>query len=203
MKEIVILGYVPIEYSYVNDSSGRTEWRGDTFYTGELPTEGSTTTFIPRGWLKNTSAGTTIDPITVSMSFEFWKKDTSSTSMSGPVYGVYIKNTDNSDKKIIGSPQFKDENDEHYVKSLYKDESDHYTYGAIHYDSGKWVIGSIGDANGWWEGQEPNIENSVTFQFKKNDDSEATGTNKNISFEEFTALNEKKEVYLGEIAIWH
>ena len=197
-------GYVPIEYSYFDDSDERTVWRGDTFYTGEIPTEGSTTTFTPRGWLKDTSAGTTTDPITVSMSFEYWKKDTSSTSISGPVYGVYIKNTDNSDKKVIGSPQFKDENNERYVKSLYPQEDGvHYTYGAIHYEGGKWVIGTIGDANGWWEGQEPNIDNSTTFYFRKNDDSEATGTDKIISFEEYAAVTEKKEIYLGEIAIWH
>ena len=138
------------------------------------------------------------------MSFEYWKKDTSSTSMSGPVYGVYIKNNDSSDKKIIGSPQFKDENNERYVKSLYPQEDGvHYTYGAIHYEGGKWLIGTIGDANGWWEGQEPSINNSTTFHFRKNDDSEATGTDKIISFEEYAAVTEKKEIYLGEIAIWH
>ena len=88
--------------------------------------------------------------------------------------------------------------------SLYPQEDGvHYTYGAIHYEGGKWVIGTIGDANGWWEGQEPNIENSITFQFKKNDDSQATGTDKTVIFEEYAAVTEKKEIYLGEIAIWH
>lgn len=196
-------GYVPVEYSYVNDSSGRTVWRGDTFYTGGIPSETSTTTFTPRGTLKDTSSGTTTDPLTAEMVFEYWKKNTSSTSMSGPVYGVYINNKNASNRKIIGSPQWKDGNGESYVKSLYPQEDGKYTYGTIHYENEKWLIGTVGDANGWWEGQEPSIDNSITFHFRKNDDSEATGTDKTITFEEYAAVTEKKEIYLGEIAIWH
>ena len=67
---------------------------------------------------------------------------------------------------------------------------------------GKWLLGEWNSPSGWWEGEEPNKEKAVTFQFCKPEDSEITGANRTLSFYDYVQGDETGVAYLGEVAIW-
>lgn len=71
----------------------------------------------------------------------------------------------------VGLPQFKDQDGATYTRSL-EASGGYYTYGSIRHDGEGWLIGTRDSADGWWEGQEPDLEDSVTFDFRKLADSE-------------------------------
>ena len=64
------------------------------------------------------------------------------------------------------------------------------------------VVGELNSPSGWWEGEEPNKEKAVTFQFCKPEDSEITGSNRTLSFYDYVQGDETGVAYLGEVAIW-
>ena len=130
--------------------------------------------------------------------FNYWLKE---SDVNSP-YGVYKPHGDVSGQRVIGLPEWKDGYGLRYTRSMNKEKNGHYSYGFIHYDKGKWLIGSVGDENGWYEGDEPKVNQSTIFRFMKNDDSEVTGTNRTISFDKYVAGNEKQYIYIGEAAIW-
>lgn len=185
-------GYTPMEYQYRNDK-GETLWGGDNFYTGSFPSESGSRSFSVRGALRNSSSN---QPVTLEVEFNYWQKD---SNINSP-YGVYYPHGNVTGERIIGLPEWNDHS-QRYTRSLNR-ENGYYRYGDIHYDNGKWLIGSVGDANGWWEGDEPQVNKSTIFRFMKNEDSEVTGSNKTISFDKYVAGNEKQYIYIGEAAIW-
>ena len=186
-------GYTPMEYQYRNDK-GETFWGGDNFYTGSLPSESGSTSFSLRGALRNNSSN---KPITLEMDFNYWQKEPNTSSP----YGVYYPHGNVTGEKMIGLPEWIDDK-KRYTRSLKREDNGHYRYGDIHYDKGKWLIGSVGDTNGWWEGDEPKVNQSTVFRFMKNEDSEVIGSNKTIFFDKYVAGEEKRYIYIGEAAIW-
>ena len=106
-----------------------------------------------------------------------------------------------SGKKYFGLPRWRDSSSNYYIRSLEK-KNGRFSYGGIRYESGKWLLGELNSPSGWWEGEEPNKEKAVTFQFCKPEDSEITGSNRTLSFYDYVQGDETGVAYLGEVAIW-
>ncbi len=189
----VAIGSDPVEESVKID--GQWVYVGDDFYTSSyLPSsEGSTRSFTPRGC--NRSSGTAK---TCSYVFPRWTLGGSSDGC-----GVYtaVTASGTSGTKIIGLPQFNLSTNEKVVRSVEK-VSGYFTYGKISYVSGKWVIGTVNSAVGWWEGSEPNINGSVTFAFKKLSGSTVTGSDITVTFDRYVLGTETQKCYVGDVAIW-
>lgn len=153
-------------------------------------------TFVPRG--KNKSSRSVI---TVSYVVNYWKKQ--NTDGQTYPFGIYEPQGSATGQKIVGSPKWKDNDNQEYIKSVSLDRNTRtYTYGKIHYLKGKWLIGNEGDASGWWEGSEPSKTTDVIFYFKTKSGIPVTGQDKTIKFNGYAAGSEKQMIYVGEVAIW-
>ena len=106
-----------------------------------------------------------------------------------------------SGEKCFGLPRWRDNSSNYYIRSLEK-KNGRFSYGGIRYEGGKWLLGELNSPSGWWEGEEPNKEKTVTFQFRKPEDSEITGSNRTLSFYDYVQGDETGVAYLGEVAIW-
>ena len=106
-----------------------------------------------------------------------------------------------SGNKYFGLPRWRDSSSNYYVRSLEK-KNGRFSYGGIRYENGKWLLGELNSPSGWWEGEEPNKEKAVTFQFCKPEDSEITGSNRTLSLYDYVQGDETGVAYLGEVAIW-
>ena len=185
----VFPGYEPVENHKFSD--GDVEWTGDTFYSFSAPPSGpeNTVQMRPRG-----AAYANGSAKSLKATWPRW------AAKSGE-FGVYEGKDGESGEKVKGLPQFKGAG-ETFLRSLNKDKG-HYTYGRIHYASGKWVIGETGSAGGWHEGSEPNAGGgSVTFKFTKPEGSDAQGTDIAVSFDKYVCGEETETAYLGSVAIW-
>lgn len=181
-------GYEPVETSEYDSEKGETVYGGDSFYEiGSIPySEGKSSRMTPRGTLRNK------DVKSVSIEWERWVGQTE--------FGEYEGKGGASGTRILGLPKFRG-NGETFLRSVNK-ERGYFTYGRIHYSSGKWVIGEIGSANGWHEGSEPKTGSSVTFQFCRPEGSEVKGSNISVSFDSYVMGEETDTGYLGEVAVW-
>jgi len=183
-------GYEPLEESKRDVETGETTYSGDTFYVlSYFPSsEGSEVDLTPRGEVRGKEGKK------LKLAWERWTCNYE--------FGEYEGKGDASGKKIVGLPQFRG-NGETFLRSLEKDGSWHFTYGRIHYASGKWVIGEVGSAAGWHEGAEPKAGGgAVTFAFCRPEGSEITGTNISVSFDRYVGGDETDTAYLGEAAVW-
>ena len=193
-------GISPVEYwladDPVNDPSGAGSYQGTAFYTGTPPALGGSATFQARGSLRGTTkdaySGT---PITITTQYQRWESST--------LYGKYTAAGGASGTKYCGLPQWKDGDDNAYVRSLTKTDGK-YSYGSISYNStySKWLIGTYGNVSGWYEGSEPSKTSPVTFTFTVPDGSELTGTNKTITFDEYVKGENTEIVLLTEASRW-
>ena len=116
-------------------------------------------------------------------------------------FGKYEGADGKEGTRVFGVPQFSG-GDMTFVRSVDKDKTGHYTYGKLHCESGRWVIGAVGSPSGWLEGSEPQVDGSVAFTFQKPEGSDATGTGITVSFDGYVAGTEKGEAYLGSVAVW-
>ena len=183
-------GYEPLEEQRRDPESGMTTWEGDSFWVlSSFPYgEDSEATLTPRGKERGKESKK------LKLTWKRW--------VCNQEFGVYEGKGGASGKKIVGLPQFRG-NGETFLRSLEKDNSWHFTYGRIHYASGKWVIGEVGSAAGWHEGSEPKADGgSVTFSFCRPEGSDVTGQNITVSFEKYVGGDEKDIAYLGEAAVW-
>lgn len=181
-------GYEPIE-TYKFDEYG-VKWDGDAFYSGLIPSgPDNEIEMRPRGSISESGSALSVKAI--------WPR----WAAKNGEFGEYEGKDGESGKKVKGLPQFKGAG-ETFLRSLNKDKG-HYTYGRIHYASGKWVIGEIGSANGWHEGPEPKADGgSVTFKFTKPQGSDAQGSDIAVSFDKYVCGDERDTAYLGSVAIW-
>lgn len=181
-------GVVPVE----NYDSETGKYTGDKFWSSQyLPeiSDGSTVQFVPRGSIRDTGSERTVE-----FSMPRWRCNTK--------FGIYTPaNSEVSGNKILGVPRFVDQIGNEYIRSSQK-TSGFYTYGEIHQESGKWVIGEIGSDDGWYEGSEPNVENPISFLFCKNPESEINKQNLLITFDEYVQGSDRTGAFLGEFAIW-
>ena len=181
-------GYEPIETSAYDSDKGETIYSGDNFYViNSIPyMEGRTSRLTPRGKLRNKEVKT------LEAVWDRWVGDTE--------FGEYKAKGNASGTRVMGLPRFRG-NGEYFLRSLNK-ERGYFTYGRIHYSSGKWVIGEIGSANGWHEGSEPKVGSTVTFKFCAPEGSDVKGTNISVGFDSYVMGEETDIAYLGEVAIW-
>ena len=182
-------GYVPEEYTDENGDPA-----GDDFYTVSFPYSYSDDTVLqlkPRGRL---SGGT---EKTATFFWERWDGPT-----TGFPFGAYNPKGGASGTKVMGCPRWRDGSGNYYIRSL-KQVLGKWSYGAIHYENGKRLIGSVGAVNGWYEGSEPSLTSSVTFRFCKPEGSEVTGSDRTVTFVDRVEGEDTTEALLGEVAIWH
>ena len=182
-------GYEPVENYKFED--GEYVWQGDQFYTFGSPpySPESEVEMRPRGSISESGSAKTLKAI--------WPRW---AAKSGE-FGVYEGKDGESGEKVKGLPQFKG-GGETFLRSLNKDKG-HYTYGRIHYASGKWVIGEVGSAGGWHEGSEPKADGgAVTFKFTKPEGSDAQGSDISVSFDKYVCGDETDTAYLGGVATW-
>ena len=59
-----------------------------------------------------------------------------------------------------------------------------------------------GSSSGWFEGEEPNVQGTVTFRFCKNEDSDLARADLSVSLKDFIQGDERFTTYLGEFSIW-
>lgn len=181
-------GYVPEEYT---NEDGATV--GDNFYVVQSfrYSDGAIITLKPRGAL---SGGTDLQ---ATFSWQRWDGPT-----TGLPFGSYEGKEGASGTKEMGCPRWKDSSGNTYIRSLEK-VLGRWNYGAIHYENGKWLIGSVGAVNGWYEGSEPSLTSSVIFRFCKPEGSEVMGSDRTVTFVDRVEGENTAEVLLGEVAIWH
>lgn len=110
--------------------------------------------------------------------------------------------TETEEYKWVGIPQFTDQNDDTYTRSMTPVDG-HYTYGDIHHDGTGWVIGTRDSNSGWYEGSQPDIYNSVTFYRKKTENGSYPGpSDLNVSFNKGVIGKNTTTVYLAEVGLW-
>ena len=182
-------GYEPVE-NYEFDRDGRKYvWNGDEFYTLARPpsSPGNEVEMTPGGRIHDE------EPKTMTALWPRWK------AKSGE-FGRYEGADGESGEKVLGLPRFSG-GGETFVRSLNTDNG-HYTYGRIHYASGKWVIGEIDSLGGWHEGSEPDPDGSVNFRFVKPEGSEAEGRDITVSLQDYVCGDETEAAFLGSVATW-
>ena len=183
-------GYEPLENYKWKEDEREYEWTGDRFYTFSSPpyNPDSEVEMRPRGSIYESGETKQLKAV--------WPRWVAKNGE----FGVYEGKDGESGQRIKGLPRFKG-NGEYFVRSLNKDKG-HFTYGRIHYASGKWVIGEVGSAAGWHEGSEPKAEGSVNFKFCKPEGSEAEGSDISVSLDTYICGDETEAAYLGSAAIW-
>ena len=182
-------GYEPKE----NYNSETSQYEGDAFYAGYPPSvrDGAYSYLQPRGTNRNGGGASKM----VYFDFPRWQ------SVNRRQFDKYEPKGGVSGDKYFGLPRWWDNKSNYYVRSLEK-KNGYFSYGGIRRENGKWLIGELNSSSGWWEGEEPNKEKAVTFQFCKPENSEITGSNRILSFYDYVQGDETSSAYLGEVAIW-
>ena len=181
-------GYEPVENSEWRD--GGYVWEGDAFYSFSMPPSapGVEIEMEPRGSIYESGGMKTMTAL--------WPR----WAAAGGEFGVYEGADGKSGTKVLGLPQFRG-NGETFLRSLKKDGG-HFSYGRIHYASGKWVIGEAGSPGGWHEGPEPSAGGAVEFRFMRPEGSDAQGADITVSFDRYVCGGETETAYLGSVATW-
>jgi hypothetical protein len=124
-----------------------------------------------------------------------WPRWESSTQ-----FGEYSPQGGATGTRIIGLPYWHDGEATEYIRSLEASGANStYLYGDVYYSAiaEAWVIGTPGDAAGWWVGLEPSTSGTTTFVH--------TGEEPDIvlTFQGYAAgANAGESIYIGEAAIW-
>lgn len=108
----------------------------------------------------------------------------------------------------VGCPQWVDQDDTTYTRSIEKDANGNYTYGDIHYNvsTGKWIIGVYNSTSGWYESNDkPELDTTttVTFSREKTGDGSYPGNyDLDISFDKYLLCTEENNLWIAEAALW-
>ena len=182
-------GYEPKE----NYNSETKKYEGDAFHAGSTPgaSDGATSYLQPRGINRNGGGANK----TITFQFPRWQ------SVTRTQFGEYEAKGGLIGKKYLGRPRWCDNYYTYYERSLAK-KNDKFSYGAISYSNGKWLIGEVGSQAGWYEGDEPSRDKAVTFRFCKPESSTIYGTNRTVTFVDYVPGGETAPAYMGEVAIW-
>lgn len=199
-------GLEPVERQWY-DNLGEVatyRWEGDEFYAlSAIPVGGQSVEAVPRGALR-VEDGSQEDPPPPKEVTTKWPRWVFSDGGSAATsqFGKYEGEDGVTGQKIFGLPRFQLDDGTYIARSINKDETGHYTYGPIHCEDGRWLIGTYGSSGGWHEGSEPQVDGSVVFRFMKPEGSEARGSNITVAFDRYDAGDEKDEALFGEVAIW-
>lgn len=193
-------GYLPAEYQ--DPDTG--DWLGDTWWSGPIPTPGTSlddTTLVPRGLDKTTGSNKTAEFL-----WPRWIKDgTAGGGETTLPQGKYTPATGSgtTGTVYVGLPVWTDAADTDYIRSLVKDATSHYTYGAIHWDAATsaWVIGTPGAETGWWVGAEPSLTTPRTFVFTVPQGSEVTGSDIVVAFDRWALGEAQAQRWLAECGV--
>lgn len=182
-------GYEPKE-KYNSETK---QYDGDAFHAGNIPNanDGATSYLQPRGTNRN-SGGVNR---TIAFQFPRWQ------SVKRMQFGEYEPKGGLSGKKYMGIPRWRDNYYTYYERSLEK-KNGKFSYGAVSYTNGKWLIGEANSPAGWCEGEEPSRDKSVTFRFCKPEGSTIYGYNRTLTFIDYVQGSETTPAYMGEVAIW-
>jgi hypothetical protein len=182
------------------------EWDSDAgTYTGDewWSCATKTGTFEARGRGRGSTEGAYEGTAkTVAEVKNGWEHSEGGTDMIGKYTGVGDESE--SDDRYIGYPSFTDGTDT-YTRSAEKDANGYYTYGDISYDNTNsvWIIGTYDSESGWWEGDEPDVDASVTFAFTKPEGSEIEDEDdKTITFVEYLGNYENLDTRICNVGMW-
>ena len=206
VKTVTAPGFPPAEVWEWDDETETTgAYTGEEWYSGTLPVFNSTSSFVARGSNRGDVQGEFNGaPIDVGTEWEYWQRETEDESHAG----VYLPEGTAENDIIIGVPQFIDDTDETYVRSLEKTDGK-YTYDAIYYDSvySTWIYGTYGSDGGWWEGTEPDTESAVTFNFTYNEPEEGQeppiGEDFIVEFDKYVIGDDTEKSYTFNVGRWH
>lgn len=181
-------GYEPKETLWADED----EWPGNDFYfISRIPDMGREDEMYGRGSNWDSDATLTIKRV--------WPRWASKDRRE---YGEFVGTDGESGSRFIGIPRYRSNKWEYFDRSFAK-VGGYYTYGRIHYEEGKWVIGTIGSDSGWFEGDEPNMTNAVTFKFCKNEDSEIEDQDDlTIQYYLHVVGDQASMAFLGSVAVW-
>lgn len=181
-------GYEPQE----RYNSETREFEGDSFHSGSIPQvkDGASSSWKPRGRYQNSGG------VSKTVSFYFPRWESATRTLCGEYAPI-----GESGKLYLGLPCWRDKYGRVYVRSLEK-VNGRYTYGAIRYFNGKWLIGELNSPSGWWKGEEPSKTSPVTFRFCKLKDAAITGSDLELTLRDYVLGDNSGESYLGEVAIW-
>ena len=185
-------------YSKPSDTSGTAEFWS---YDGPNP---YSATFVKKG----TAA---LDKTADIDSWARWEKST-----FGGFYGVYTAAGGAAGTKVIGVPQYIDENDNVFVRSvqkkIYSLTRRAYVYSGAEVTiesiggSELWVMGSYLSDGGWHQSStEPNVSSPVTFEFttRPGQENPPSGEDIVLSFDKYVVgLGVGSNNYIGEASIW-
>ena len=107
--------------------------------------------------------------------------------------------TDPATPAFIGLPQWTDQNDTEYTRSLDL-VGTHYTYGTVHHDGTGWIIGTRNSGT-WYEGGEPSVSAPVVFYFHSVDP-DATGYDLTLTFDAYVLGDNKEQRPVTQAGIW-
>lgn len=127
-------------------------------------------------------------------------------------YGVYT-HCSNGNTRMFGSQRWNGMGGGYYTKSVARKINNNYPIYVhsqdegknLYYDTsyGKWTVGKINSANGWWESaSQPSPNSSIELTFKKPQNSTITGQDYSLSFVGYVAGDEKTQAWTGEVAKW-
>lgn len=99
--------------------------------------------------------------------------------------------------KTVGLPRFKGDQEVpvYYTRSEVQ-YNEKYNYMPIRHDGTGWVIGNRG-IDAWWEGDEPDVGASVTFEKKGTAEADIV-----IAFDAYVANTTRADVYVAEVSTY-
>lgn len=194
--------------------------QGDYFYRGtqNLPDlNGEAQTWTLEGAVDENNSSSTAE-VTLEQDIWWWHDNGNQSQNDSGFCGKYYNEQDGS-WKMVGVPMFGTNTqtagayvfrekftrgqkiDHHFI---YEGDKGH----TIHYNRGKWVIGTEGTGK-WSEGDEPSLHSGDEVNFKGYEIDEGTGEQVpdpkgdfKITFEHCVMGNQKGHVLMGEVSLW-
>lgn len=190
-------GHVPEEVYHPDTQT----YTGNAFWSGAAPVMSGGTVptapveFAPRGSKRDASPSRDV--------LLWWPRFEKTADIHNP-YGVYTyidhNGPDPGITVFVGVPRWTDGDGREYVRSVFVRAAG-YEYGPVYRVGAQWIIGTVGDEAGWWVGSEPSLTAPVTFVFTVPAGSSVTGDDRVLTWQDYVAGSERREVWLTEIGI--
>ena len=189
-----------LEYwTYTSGTSGPGTYNGDAFWTlSSLPTNGSPISAVARGAQRGTTNGPyTGTPKTIAYAFDCWTADSTQ-------FGKYNPQGSASGNKYFGVSKWSN-GSTLYVRSVSKDSTSHFTYGAIKWNStaSKYILGTYNSATGWNESASaPVAGSSWTLTFNQPSGGTVTGSSVTLSWVGYIQGSETVAGYIQNAGVY-
>ena len=183
-------------------------YQGSVFYTGSPPSLGGTSSFAARGSLRGTVSGQfSGTPLNVTTRFDRWLETGSEQFYTYYADAVYGQATGT---KTVGCAQWA-HGTVLYSQSVALDASGHFSYGAVTWNTAAsaFVLGSyVPDPGtpttpGWWQSSSPpTVGASWTLTFTKTSASTVTGSDIELTWDQYVVGANKLATYVFESVKW-